>query len=87
MALEEADQARVDELAKRASSAFAESDLGQVRQLYGQVLKNDSTHPAANYRLGYLEYTKAAGKRGKLPANSDRVGTGLCRVARAGQSG
>ena len=55
MALEEADQARVDELAKRASSAFAESDLGQVRQLYGQVLKIDSTHPAANYWLGYLE--------------------------------
>ena len=55
MALEEADQARVDELAKRASSAFAESDLGQVRQLYGQVLELDPAHPAANYWLGYLE--------------------------------
>ena len=44
----------MDELAKRASSAFAESDLGQVRQLYGQVLKIDSTHPAANYWLGYI---------------------------------
>ena len=51
MALEDADQARVDELAKRASSAFAESDLGQVRQIYGQVLKIDSTHPAANYMV------------------------------------
>ena len=55
MALEEADQTRVDELAKRASSAFAESNLGQVRQLYGQVLELDPGHPAANYWLGYLE--------------------------------
>ena len=64
MALEEADQARVDELAKRASSAFAESDLGQVRQLYGQVLKIDSTHPAANYWLGYQSAAKADRKTG-----------------------
>jgi len=55
MPFEEADQARVDELAKRASSAFAESDLGQVRQLYGQVLELDPAHPEANYWLGYLE--------------------------------
>ena len=55
MALEEADQTRVDELAKRASKAFAEANLGQVRQLYGQVLKLDPGHPAANYWLGYLE--------------------------------
>jgi tetratricopeptide (TPR) repeat protein len=55
MPLEEADQARVVELAKRASSAFAESDIGQVKQLYGEVIKLDPIHAAANYWLGYLE--------------------------------
>lgn len=55
MPLSKADQARADELAKRASAAFAESDLAQVRTLYGEVLSIDPAHPEANYWLGYLE--------------------------------
>ena len=55
MPLSKADQARADELAKRASAAFAESNLAEVRQLYGEVLSIDPGHPEANYWLGYLE--------------------------------
>ena len=55
MPLSEADQARLNELAKRASSAFAESNLAEVRQLYGEVLSLDPRHAEANYWLGYLE--------------------------------
>ncbi len=55
MPLSKADQARTDKLAKRASAAFAESDLAKVRQLYGEVLSIDPEHPEANYWLGYLE--------------------------------
>jgi tetratricopeptide (TPR) repeat protein len=55
MPLSEADQERLNKLAKRASSAFAESDLAEVRQLYGEVLILDSGHAEANYWLGYLE--------------------------------
>jgi len=40
MPLSKADQARADELAKRASAAFAESNLAEVRQLYGEVLSS-----------------------------------------------
>ncbi len=38
MPLSQADQAHANELAKRAAAAFAESDLAQVRTLYGEVL-------------------------------------------------
>ena len=55
MPLSEADQARLNELAKRASSAFAESNLAEVWQLYGEVLSLDPRHAEANYWLGYLE--------------------------------
>ena len=55
MPLSKADQARADKLAKRASAAFAESNLAEVRQLYGEVLSIDPGHPEANYWLGYLE--------------------------------
>ncbi len=55
MPLSKADQARADELAKRASAAFAESDLAEVRQLYTEVLSINPEHPEANYWLGYLE--------------------------------
>ena len=55
MPLSEADQARLNELAKRASSAFAEANLAEVRQLYGEVLSLDPRHAEANYWLGYLE--------------------------------
>jgi len=55
MPLSEADQARVKEFAKRASSAFAESNLAEVRQQYGEVLVLDPGHAEANYWLGYLE--------------------------------
>ena len=55
MPLSQADQARANELAKRAAAAFAESDLAQVRTLYGQVLAIDPGHPEAHYWLGYLE--------------------------------
>ena len=55
MPLSKAAQARADELAKRASAAFAESNLAEVRQLYGEVLSIDPGHPEANYWLGYLE--------------------------------
>jgi tetratricopeptide (TPR) repeat protein len=55
MPLSEADQSRVNEFAKRASSAFAESNLAEVRQQYGEVLVLDPGHAEANYWLGYLE--------------------------------
>ena len=55
MPLSQADQARAKELAKRAAAAFAESDLAQVRTLYGEVLAIDSGHTEAHYWLGYLE--------------------------------
>ena len=55
MPLSEADKARVKEFAKRASSAFAESNLAEVRQQYGEVLVLDPGHAEANYWLGYLE--------------------------------
>ena len=55
MPLSEAEQARLNELAKRASSAFAESNLAEVRQLYGEVLSLDPRHAEASYWLGYLE--------------------------------
>ena len=55
MPLSEADKARVKEFAKRASSAFAESNLAEVRQQYGEVLVLDPRHAEANYWLGYLE--------------------------------
>lgn len=55
MPLSEADQVRLNELAKRASSAFADSNLAEVRQLYGEVLDLDPGHAEANYWLGYLE--------------------------------
>ena len=55
MPLSEADQARLNEFAKRASSAFSESNLAEVRQLYGEVLSLDPRHAEANYWLGYLE--------------------------------
>ena len=55
MPLSKADQARADELAKRASAAFAEAELDQVRKLYGEVLSIDPEHPVAHYWLGYLE--------------------------------
>ena len=48
MPLSKADQARADKLAKRASAAFAESNLAEVRQLYGEVLSIDPGHPEAN---------------------------------------
>ena len=55
MPLSEADQARLNEFAKRASSAFSKSNLAEVRQLYGEVLSLDPRHAEANYWLGYLE--------------------------------
>jgi tetratricopeptide (TPR) repeat protein len=55
MPLSEAEKARVKEFAKRASSAFAESNLAEVRQQYGEVLVLDPGHAEANYWLGYLE--------------------------------
>ena len=55
MPLSEADQARLNEFAKRASSAFSKSNLAEVRQLYGEVLSLDPRHAVANYWLGYLE--------------------------------
>lgn len=55
MPLSEADQSRVNEFAKRASLAFAESNLAEVRQQYGEVLVLDPGHAEANYWLGYLE--------------------------------
>ena len=47
MPLSQADQARANELAKRAAAAFAESDLAQVRTLYGEVLAIAPGHPEA----------------------------------------
>ena len=65
MPLSEADQARLNELAKRASSAFAESNLAEVRQLYGEVLSLDPRHAEANYWLGYLECREATPRPGQ----------------------
>ncbi len=64
MPLPKADQARADELAKRASAAFAQTDLAKVRRLYGEVLLIDSEHPEANYWLGYLDCREGNPKAG-----------------------
>ncbi|MBT3840918.1 MAG: tetratricopeptide repeat protein [Verrucomicrobia bacterium] len=64
MPLSEADQARLNEFAKRASSAFSKSNLAEVRQLYGEVLSLDPRHAVANYWLGYLECRKGNSEAG-----------------------